>query len=342
MVLRDAARQARPPAAWMQVALPSHPVSLAPDGTWQGPPTALSCALMPSLTKQQALLLAALTLIWGLSWPVMKLGVGNLPPLTFRALCFAFSMPVMMLGMRLLRVPFRVPRDEWAQVARLSLPNMMLWHIFIILAVGQLSSGRAAVLGYTMPIFSAVLGGLLFGGRLSARAALAVAATAGGVLLLLWNELSHMSGKPLGVVFALSAALSWALGTQLMRRAQLQISAITLTFWMMWPTLFALATLAWVFERSAWHGVSPQAWWAIAYNALLVLAVGQTVWSFLARTLPPLASTISVMLIPVIGVFSGALFLRERLLWQDYAAVALIVLSVLLVLWPTRAPAATR
>ena len=51
-----------------------------------------------------------------------------------------------------------------------------------------------------------------------------------------------------------------------------------------------------------------------------------------------MASSISVMLIPVLGVFSGALALREPLHWQDFSAVALMVLSIAAVLVPRRRP----
>jgi drug/metabolite transporter (DMT)-like permease len=56
----------------------------------------------------------------------------------------------------------------------------------------------------------------------------------------------------------------------------------------------------------------------------------------MARDLPPVASTLSVMLIPVLGVFSGALWLDEVLHWQDWAAVLLMVLAIGSVLWPAR------
>ena len=41
---------------------------------------------MPHLSRRQLAILVALTLAWGINWPVMKLGVGNYPPLSFRAL----------------------------------------------------------------------------------------------------------------------------------------------------------------------------------------------------------------------------------------------------------------
>ena len=158
------------------------------------------------LTRQQATLLIFLTLTWGFNWPVMKLGVMDFPPLTFRAISIWLGLPVLGLAMVLMKVPFTIPRDKWRELFVLALTNMFVWHALIILAVKNLSSGRAAILGYTMPIFSAVLGALFFGAQLRRRNWLGVAAAALGVLLLLWNELTAMSGKPLGVLCALVAA----------------------------------------------------------------------------------------------------------------------------------------
>ena len=75
------------------------------------------------------------------------------------------------------------------------------------------------------------------------------------------------------------------------------------------------------------------------FNAVLVFGFAHTAWFYLARSLPPVASTLSVMLIPVVGVFCGAWWLGEVLHWQDWAAVVLMVLSIAAVLWPARKPA---
>ena len=56
----------------------------------------------------------------------------------------------------------------------------------------------------------------------------------------------------------------------------------------------------------------------------------------MARHLTPVASTLSVMMIPVLGVFGGAWWLGEVLHWQDWAAVLLMVLAIASVLLPTR------
>ena len=295
---------------------------------------------MPSLTRQQLGLLIALTLLWGINWPIMKAGITGFPPLTFRALSIWFGLPVLALGLVVMKTPFTVPRDRWPELLWLTLGNMLVWQILIILALTQLSSGRAGILGYTMPIFSAVIGALWFGDALKPRGWLGVAAAALGVLLLLWHELANMAGRPIGVLLALTGAAVWALGTRQLRTSRIGLPTITIAFWMIALTGVVITVLAVLFERDAWHAPGPANLFAIGYNAVLIFGFAQLAWLLLARGLPPLASTLSVMFIPVLGLFSGAWWLNEALHWQDWAAVSLIVVAIASVLLPTRAPAA--
>lgn len=292
---------------------------------------------MQILSRQQLIGLVLLTLVWGINWPIMKLSVSDYPPLTFRMLSLWLGLPVLGLGLCLLKVPFRVPRADWRELFWLALTNMFIWHALIIVAVQWLSSGRAAILGYSMPIFSALLGAFIFGNQLAARAWVGVAAAALGVLLLLWHELTHLAGRPLGVVYALIAALAWALGTHLLRRTTLTVPTLTISFWMTAMTAVVMTLLSVLFEQPQWKAPSAVTWGGIAFNAVLIFGFAHAMWFFLARSLPPVASTLSVMMIPVLGVFSGAWWLGEVLNWQDWAAVVLMVLAIGSVLLPARA-----
>lgn len=286
------------------------------------------------LTRQQLILLVLLTLVWGLNWPVMKLGVTGYPPLTFRALSMLLGLPVLGLALVVMKVPFFVPRAHWRELFWLAFANMFVWHALIILAVQSLSSGRSAILGYTMPIFSALIGAWFFGNRLRARHGIGVAAAALGVSLLLWHELTNLSGRPLGVMLALVAAATWALGTQMLRNTRMPVATLTISFWMTALTTAVLCGLSLIFERPQWQLPTPTVWGAIAYNAVLIFGFAHAAWFFLARSLPPVASTLSVMLIPILGVFTGALWLGEVLHWQDWAAVLLMVTAIASVLAP--------
>lgn len=294
---------------------------------------------MMSLSPRQLVVLVLLTLVWGVNWPIMKVGVTGFPPLSFRAISLWLGLPLLGLVVRSMGLGFGLPRRWWASVALLALFNMVLWHVLIMLAIPQLSSGRAAILGFTMPIFSAVLGSRFFSQRLTLRAWGGVAAAVSGVLLLLWYEFTQLGGRPVGVLLMLAAAASWALGTQLMRRSRIDVPTLTLTFWMMALTTLVVSVLALLTERAAWHAPGTATWGAIAFNGVLVFGFAQGAWFFLVRGLPPVASTLSVMLIPVLGVFTGALWLHEPLHWQDWAAMGLMVLAIASVLWPQRSTA---
>jgi drug/metabolite transporter (DMT)-like permease len=288
-----------------------------------------------SFSRRQLILLALLTLVWGLNWPVMKLGIADqFPPLTFRTISLLLGLPVLALGLVYLKVPFLIPKKQWSELLVLTCFNMFIWHGCMILAVTMLTSGRAAILGYTMPVFSAVLGAIFFGAALSKRSWLGVFAASIGVALLLWHELTGLSGKPLGVVLALLAASTWALGTQLLRRTKMAVSTLTISFWMTALTLVVMCVLSFSFERSQWKAPSATNWIGIVYNAVLVFGFAHATWFSLARSLPPVASTLSVMFIPVLGVFSGAIWLGEPLHWQDYASVVLMLVAIGSVLLP--------
>ena len=59
------------------------------------------------LNRNQLVLLALLTLVWGFNWPVMKLGVTDFPPLTFRSLCLWLQTQVVDF------IPVAMPGTRW-------------------------------------------------------------------------------------------------------------------------------------------------------------------------------------------------------------------------------------
>ncbi len=288
------------------------------------------------LSRHQLILLVLLTLAWGVNWPIMKLGIADFPPLTFRAMSIWLGIPVLGLAMVLMKVPFFVPREKYRELFWLAFANMFVWHALIILAVKNLSSGRAAILGYTMPIFSALLGAWFFGNQLQRRSWLGVAAAALGVSLLLWHELTNLSGRPVGVLCALAAAATWAIGTQKLRNTTMAVATLTISFWMTVMTAMVMTGLSLVFELPQWKTPPAVSWASILYNAVIIFGFAHAAWFFLARSLPPVASTLSVMMIPILGVFSGAVGLGEVLHWQDWAAVGLMVVAIGTVLLPAK------
>jgi drug/metabolite transporter (DMT)-like permease len=284
------------------------------------------------LSKKDWILLVLLTIGWGINWPIMKLGVRDYPPLAFRTLGMIGGLPAIWLAARMQGVSLKIPKGELGTVIRLAIPNMLIWHLFIIIGVKMLSSGRAAILGYTMPVWAVLFGLFLFGERISRMAWLGIACAAGGALLLLSSEFSALSGQPMGSILVLIAAAGWAYGTVIMKRTHIDMPTISLTFWMLALTTVVLASASFIFESAQWRMPNSAEWAAVIYNAVIVFGFAHVVWFQLARTLPPVASSLSVMMIPVLGVFSGAWMLGETPHWQDYGAMVLILAAMSTVL----------
>jgi drug/metabolite transporter (DMT)-like permease len=294
-------------------------------------------------TRRQLAVLVLLTLVWGLNWPVMKVGVSGLPgqpqpypPLLFRSVSMFLGLPVLGAALVMLKIPLALPRAQWLPMAKLALPNMIVWHTIVIVSVQQLSSGRAAILGYSMPIFAALWGWLAFGDRLGARQFTGVAAAGLGVLLLLAHEFGKLSGAPLAALGMLAAAAVWAWGTHKLRRAVTPVPLLTLVFWMTALTATVVGLLSVAIERPRWAWPPAHTATAIVFNAVAIFGFAHAAWFYLARTMPPVASSVSVMLIPVLGTFSGAYFLGEALHWQDFASMVLMVVAIASVLLPSR------
>ena len=90
------------------------------------------------ISRQQLIGLVALTLMWGLNWPMMKLSVRELPALYFRSITMFLG--AAWLCAYYLRQGVRMwPQGrEWRDIAVLGVPNMLLWHTFAILGVQAL------------------------------------------------------------------------------------------------------------------------------------------------------------------------------------------------------------
>ena len=291
---------------------------------------------MSRLSPRDLLLLALLTVFWGVNWPVMKLGVAELPPLYFRTLCLGGGLVVIGAWARLSGISLAVPRAAWREVIWLAVPNMIVWHVLAIQAVKMLPSGRAAILGYTMPVWAVIAGLAFFGERPLPRHWFGVTAALLGTLLLLSSEFTALAGSPLGTTLMLIAAAAWGFGTHLMRRHLIDLPIITLTFWMMALTVLVMLAFSTALELDQWRWPTAPEWFPLLYNIFFAVAFCHVVWSMLARKLPPAASGLSVMLIPVLGVFSGMWILGEQPHWQDYVALGLILFSLTTVLLPAR------
>ena len=288
------------------------------------------------IRRRQLLALVAITLMWGFNWPMMKYSLREMSPLYFRALTMTAGATWLFVFYRVRGVRMLPQGDEWGTVVKLGLPNMLGWHTAAILGVKELASGRAAILGFTMPIWTVLIGTLFLGEKLTARIAVAVVAVAAAIGLLISHEVVTLSGRPAGILWMELAALLWAIGTILMRRTRITLPVEALTVWMMVLTCLCLWTFAFAMEPWPSWQFSGAMWGSLAYGAFINYGFSQIIWFGMARDLPPATSAMSIMAVPLIGTLGATVIVGEWPHWEDYVAMVFVMAAIAAVLLPKR------
>ena len=280
--------------------------------------------------------LASLTLAWGFNWTAMKVALAEVPPWTFRSLCLGLGSAVLFLALRAGGQRIVLPTGQWGRLWLLALLNITSWNMLVAFGVGMIPSGRAAIVAYTMPVWAVPLSVWLLGERITGRKLAGLVLGLGGLALLLLESFAGLGRAPLGSLLVLGAAVSWALGTVLQKRFPVSLPVGPYTAWIMLLGGVPIFAGAIVFED--WHsmqGVGTIAWLGTAYNVVIAFAFAHWAWIKIATSVPVSVFSISMLLIPVLGVVSGMLFLGERPTWAEYAALVLVVCALLTVLRPS-------
>ena len=280
------------------------------------------------------LMVFIVTVSWGMNYPVMKFVVNSYPPSAFRS--FTFLIGCMALGSyaHFKGISIFVPKHERKALFKLSLFNMVGWHLPMIYGVSMLNSGRAAIIGYTMPVWALLASAVLYREKITITALLGIALAMSAALLLAWGSAGEWGNHPIGIAVMLVAAITWGVGNAMMKNSKLSVSGITLTFWALFIAFFFFLAITIIFERDIWEWPTLMQWLAILYGGVITFAVSYVAWFHVARKLSAVSSGLSIMLVPVFGVTGGALILGEAVTMPDIIALVLILLSMLVVLFP--------
>jgi drug/metabolite transporter (DMT)-like permease len=288
-------------------------------------------------TGRDLLLLVALTLMWGINWPMMKLSLRELSPLWFRAWTMTGGAFLLLTFFAFRGVDLHVPRSKWLAIAWLAVPNILGWHGLSIVGLSGLPSGRAAILGFTMPVWTVLVAILLGEQRLNHRVFISVVAATAAVGLLAAHELNTLAGRPVAVLWMQGAAFCWALGTVLLKRTNLGLPTETVTVWMMLlgsTCFWVIAPLNEPFPNA--HAFSAGLWWSLLYGVVLNYGYAQVIWFGMAKRLPPSASAFSIMAVPVVGTLTATFIVGEVPRATDWAAAACVVVAIASALIPVR------
>jgi drug/metabolite transporter (DMT)-like permease len=285
-----------------------------------------------TIPPRALVLLAVLTLVWGTNWPLFPLAVREVSVWTFRAVSVSIAGVALLAVARLRGTSLVVPRRHWATIASATCFYLVLWNIASTYAALLIPSGQAAILGFTMPLWAALIGWAFLGEKPGPRMLLALALGALGVGMLIVRGASAYAQAPLGFALGLLAGLGWAVGTIILKRRAVEVPALVLTGWQLLLTAVPMTAGAFAFGQGPWFMPSWQSIVIIGYIALVPMAIGNFAWFSVVGLLPTQVAGLSAILVPVVAMISGAVLHGEPLGPLQWAAMACCAAALALVL----------
>jgi drug/metabolite transporter (DMT)-like permease len=286
------------------------------------------------------LMLVVLGLIWGITWPVMRIALNEIPPLTMRGTAAVLGAVTYYMLCVVMRRSMRIPSLKvWAHVLVGSLLNIVAFSLFSAFAQLAATTSRVAILAYTMPIWAVLLAWAFLGERPNRVQALALLLCAIGLAVLIYPL--AVNGIPLGVLFALAVGVCWAGGTVYLKWAQIDADQMGVGSWQMTIAAVILVVATLLLDGRHFSGAHLDVYLATAWTGIAGNGVAYALWFTIIKRLPAVTASLGVLTSPVIGVIGSFLMLGEVPTVADMIGFALIFVASACVLLTRQTVVAT-
>lgn len=274
----------------------------------------------------------AAALFWGLNWPAIKVLLTGATPWTLRAAGLSAGALLLAGATLAMGQSLRIERRYWGSLAVAGVLNVAAFNVLAVFAQMSMTASRAAILTYTMPLWSVLFAGLLLKERIDMIRGIALALGATGISLLaapFWPAIA--SGRiPAGLAFVLAAAVAWAAGTVYLKWASPKGDPLALTTWQ-FTIGAAIASLGMLlFEVPRLDLGRPDILAAFAYHVVFPQAVAYALWFGLMARVQASRAALGTLLVPIVAVASSSLWLGEHLSLLDFTGFAAILGAIVI------------
>jgi drug/metabolite transporter (DMT)-like permease len=288
----------------------------------------------PPLSRRTAfVLLAAVIVIWGVNWPVLKVGLDTIPPFTFAALRVVLGAITMFAVLATRRELVWPKRSDVSLLVSVGLGQVGAFLVFINLGLLYVPAGRSAILAYTTPLWVVPGAIVLLGERFGLRTAAGCLLGLIGVAALFnpWDFDWRDSRALLGNGYLLIAAFVWAAAILHVKAHRWETSPLALTPWQLLTAAVPLVALALTLEPNTSIPLDGTTLWVLAFNGPIASAFAIWAWISVNRTLPAITSALGSLGVPVVGLVISVLTLGEQIDAATVGGLVSIVFGLILV-----------
>jgi drug/metabolite transporter (DMT)-like permease len=285
------------------------------------------------------MMLVLLCLIWGTTWPIIKIALNEIDPFSMRSCTYVLGGLTLLAVCLVTRRSIHIPNlRTWGHVLIASTLNIVSFPL--LTAFGQMATttSRVSILAYTMPIWSVVLARIFLGERLKRMQTIALVLCMAGLAILIYPLTAN--GVPLGVVLTITAAISWAGGTVYLKWAHIEADPVGVAMWQVVIAFFIVLGFTLLYQGGvSYRGAHLEALSAMTFSGIMGTGAAYGLWFAVVRRLPATTASLGVLSVPVVGVVMSMILLGERLTAPDIVGFALIFAASACVLLSPQTPA---
>jgi drug/metabolite transporter (DMT)-like permease len=260
-----------------------------------------------------------LCIIWGSTWAFIKLGLNELPPLTFAGVRFIIALGLLLVIAYLRRAKLPRAPHEWRLLLVTGVLQFTVNYGLIFWGEKYISSGLAALLQATIPLF-----GLLIAHKHLPNEPLTFTRLCGimigllGLAVIFSNQLSIGDAWSVwGSIAIIIGAFAAAYSNVLLKSSDVKLDLSVLVAGQMLCGLVPLLVLGLIREGNPLN----LHWTRAAIISVLYLALVGTVAAFmlyywLVRHMDVTTTQLIALVTPVVAVLIGVMFLDEQLSWR--------------------------
>jgi drug/metabolite transporter (DMT)-like permease len=269
--------------------------------------------------------------IWGSTWMFIKLGLEDLPPLTFAGIRFVIACIILFCFIRIRGVQLPTARADWILLAITGILAFGLNYGLVFWGEQYISSGLAALLQATLPAFGLVFAHFhLPGERLSWIRIGGVVLGVCGVGVVFSNQLTVAGSQAAaGCVALILSSMFAAYSNVLVKERGTKMDPAVLAAGQMFFGLLLLLAVGIPLEgnplRFHW---TPMAVLALFYLAIVGSVIAFLLYYWLVVNIDVTKSMLIALVTPVVAVVLGMLVLNEEIGWRTLAGGAMIIAGI--------------
>ncbi|HET6979462.1 MAG TPA: EamA family transporter [Pyrinomonadaceae bacterium] len=269
--------------------------------------------------------------IWGSTWLFIKLGLADLPPLTFAGIRFVIATTILFSIILIRRIQLPRARRDWVLLAVSGILSFGFNYGLVFWGEQYITSGLAALLQATLPAFGLVFAHFhLPTERLSWTKIFGVVLGVCGVGVVFSNQLRVAGSRALaGCVALILSAMFAAYSNVLVKTYGKHLNPAVLSAGQMFFGLLLLLSVGIPLEgnplRFHW---TPVALIAMLYLAIVGSVIAFLLYYWLVQHMDVTKSMLIALVTPVVAVLLGMLVLDEEFGWRTLAGGAMIMLGI--------------